>query len=66
MNNGQNKNDIKIGLTVSVVLKRNKKFGNLTKGIVADILTKSDFQAGGIKVRLKDGQIGRVQEILEP
>ena len=61
---GQNRTDIKIGTCVNIVLKCNQKNGKLTKGIVAKILTKSDFHPHGIKVILEDGQIGRVQEII--
>ena len=62
--NGQNRSDIKPGLSVAIVLKKDQRSGNLTKGIVADILTNSPFHPHGIKVRLTDGQVGRVQEIL--
>ncbi len=61
--NGQNREDIKIGQEVEVVLKENQKTGKLTRGIVADILTNSQFHPHGIKVRLEDGQVGRVQNI---
>ena len=62
--NGQNRADIKPGLKVAIVLKKDQRSGKLTEGIVADLLTNSSFHPHGIKVRLKDGQIGRVQEIL--
>ncbi len=63
--NGQNRSDIKSGLNVAIVLKKDQRSGTLTKGVVADILTNSSFHPHGIKVRLTDGQVGRVQEILE-
>ena len=63
--NGQNRADIKKGLKVNIVLKQDQRSGNLTVGIVQDILTNSSFHPHGIKVRLADGQVGRVQEILE-
>jgi uncharacterized repeat protein (TIGR03833 family) len=63
--NGQNRADIKPGLKVAIVLKKDQRSGKLTEGIVADLLTKSAFHPHGIKVRLTDGQIGRVQQILE-
>lgn len=63
--NGQNRNDIKKGLKVAIVLKQDQRSGNLTEGIVQDLLTNSSFHPHGIKVRLQDGQVGRVQEILE-
>lgn len=62
--NGQNRNDIKKGLNVLIVLKKDQRSGKTTKGVVKDILTKSNFHPHGIKVRLENGQIGRVKEIL--
>ena len=64
--NGQNRGDIKIGLEVEIVLKKDQRTGTLTRGVVADILTNSLFHPHGIKVRLKDGQVGRVQKIITP
>ena len=61
--NGQNRSDVLPGIDVNIVLKKDQKTGKLTRGIVKDILTKSSFHPHGIKVRLTDGQIGRVQEI---
>lgn len=63
--NGQNRNDIKKGLKVAIVLKQDQRSGILTEGIVQDLLTNSSFHPHGIKVRLSDGQVGRVQQILE-
>lgn len=63
--NWQNRGDIKIGLSVEVVLKEDQRTGKLTRGIVADILTSSNFHPHGIKVRLENGQVGRVQNIIE-
>ena len=62
--NGQTRSDIKPGLTVLIVLKQDQGTGKLTKGIVKDILTKSSNHPHGIKVRLMDGQVGRVKEII--
>jgi len=61
--NGQNRKDIKIGQEVEVVLKEDQKTGKLTRGIVSEILTNSSFHPHGIKVRLEDGQVGRVQNV---
>ncbi|WP_379970980.1 YwbE family protein [Ectobacillus sp. sgz5001026] len=61
--NGQNRKDITPGLSVQIVLKQDQRTGKLTSGIVKDILTNSSFHPHGIKVRLQDGQVGRVQEI---
>ena len=61
---GQSRNDIKSGLMVFIVLKKDQRTGKRTKGIVKDVLTKSSFHPHGIKVRLVDGRVGRVQEII--
>lgn len=61
--NGQNRSDVLPGMNVDIVLKKDQRTGNLTEGIVKDILTKSSFHPHGIKVRLSDGQIGRVQKV---
>ena len=62
--NGQNRSDIKPGLKVNIVLKKDQRTGNLTEGIVKDLLTNSSFHPHGIKVRLESGDVGRVKEIL--
>lgn len=61
--NGQNRKDIHPGASVEIVLKADQRTGKLTKGIVKDILTNSSTHPHGIKVRLTDGQVGRVQVI---
>jgi len=63
--NGQNRSDIYPGLEVDIILKKDQRSGKLTRGIVKDLLTSSSFHSRGIKVRLEDGQIGRVAEIVE-
>ena len=63
--NGQRREDIRPGLRVAVVLKKDQSSGRLTEGVVADILTNSSFHPHGIKVRLTDGRVGRVREIRE-
>lgn len=62
---GKTRANIKPGMLVSIVLKKDQRTGILTEGIVKDLLTSAPFHHRGIKVRLEDGQIGRVQEILE-
>jgi len=57
---GQSRKDIHPGLAVSIILKKDQRSGKLTEGIVKDILTSAPFHSRGIKVRLEDGQIGRV------
>lgn len=64
MPNRERKN-IRAGLKVAIVLKQDQRTGKRTVGIVKDLLTNSNFHPHGIKVRLTDGQVGRVQEILE-
>lgn len=61
---GTKRNNIKIGAEVEVVLKQDQPTGELTWGIVSRILTKSSSHPHGIKVRLQDGQVGRVKNIL--
>jgi uncharacterized repeat protein (TIGR03833 family) len=63
--NGQVRANIKSGMTVLIVLKQDQRTGKLTQGIVKDILTKSPNHPHGIKVRLTNGQVGRVKEIVE-
>jgi len=63
--NGQKRSNIVPGLEVDVVLKQNQRTGKLTRGIVKDILTNSPSHPHGIKVRLQDGQVGRVQNIVQ-
>ena len=62
--NGKNRDDVRAGLRVAIVLKQDQRSGKRTIGIVKDLLTNSKFHPHGIKVRLTDGQVGRVQEIL--
>jgi uncharacterized repeat protein (TIGR03833 family) len=63
--NGQNRKDIYPGLEVDIILKKDQRSGKKTRGIVKDLLTGSSFHSRGIKVRLEDGQIGRVAEIVD-
>jgi len=63
--NGQIRSQIKSGMTVLIVLKQDQRTGKLTQGIVKDILTKSPNHPHGIKVRLTNGQVGRVKQIIE-
>jgi len=63
--NGQNRSDIYPGLEVDIILKKDQRSGKRTRGIVKDLLTSSAYHSRGIKVRLEDGQVGRVVEIIE-
>ncbi|MGL5356879.1 MAG: YwbE family protein [Cetobacterium sp.] len=62
--NGKNRANIKAGIKVKVVKKEDQRTGKLTEGVVKDILTNSANHPHGIKVRLIDGTVGRVSEIL--
>lgn len=62
---GRNRDQIKPGLKVAVILKKDQRTNKTTEGIVKDLLTNSKYHPHGIKVRLEDGQVGRVAEILE-
>jgi uncharacterized repeat protein (TIGR03833 family) len=62
---GTDRSSIKIGQTVSIVLKEHQRTGELTEGIVSRILTNSKFHPHGIKVRLETGEVGRVKHIIE-
>ena len=64
MTDGQNRKDIHAGLEVAIVLKQDQRTGKLTEGIVKDILTKSATHPHGIKVRLTNGVIGRMKNVL--
>ncbi len=59
--NGQQRSDIRPGLAVVIVLKQDQRSGKLTEGIVRDILTSAPNHSRGIKVRLTDGQVGRIK-----
>ena len=63
--NGQNRSDIYPSLEVEIILKKDQRSGKRTRGIVKDLLTSSAYHSRGIKVRLEDGQVGRVAEIIE-
>jgi uncharacterized repeat protein (TIGR03833 family) len=56
--------NIKIGIEVNVVLKKDQRTGKRTRGIVKNILTSAPFHTRGIKVTLESRQVGRVQEII--
>jgi len=64
MQPNQQRLQIKPGVRVKIVLKQHQRSGTLTEGIVKDILTSSPTHPHGIKVRLTDGKVGRVQIIM--
>lgn len=61
--NGTQRAAISIGAAVEIVLKKDQRTGTLTEGVVQNILTKSSSHSHGIKVRLEDGQVGRVKNV---
>ena len=62
---GKERKFIHPGVTVDIVLKKDQRTGKLTRGVVGKVLTRSARHPHGIKVRLHDGQVGRVKKILE-
>jgi uncharacterized repeat protein (TIGR03833 family) len=62
--NGQYRKDIRPGLAVAIVLKKDQRSGRLAEGVVKDLLTSAPYHSRGIKVRLQDGQVGRVHAII--
>jgi uncharacterized repeat protein (TIGR03833 family) len=62
--NGQIRKDISLGATVDIILKADQRTGKMTRGVVKDLLTNSQTHPHGIKVRLTDWQVGRVQAII--
>jgi len=63
--NGTERKNIKSGSRVKIVQKQHQRSGQLTEGVVKDLLTNSAVHHRGIKVRLESGIIGRVQEIIQ-
>jgi uncharacterized repeat protein (TIGR03833 family) len=61
---GRIRSNLAPGREVLIVLKQDQNTGKLTRGIVKDILTRSAFHPRGIKVRLSDGKVGRVQQVV--
>ena len=62
---GQYRKSLQPGVEVHIVTKRDQPSGKLTRGVIADVLTKSSFHPHGIKVRLVSGEVGRVREVLK-
>jgi len=62
--NGQQRDSLRIGLTVEIIKKEDQRSGRRTRGVVDEILTSSLFHPHGIKVRLKGGMVGRVVAVI--
>ncbi|MDO9326384.1 MAG: YwbE family protein [Methanoregula sp.] len=65
-NEGKSRLAIQPGCTVDIIQKEDQRNGKKTRGIVQEILTNSQTHPHGIKVRLKDGRVGRVADIIKP
>lgn len=63
---GTRRSDVRPGQEVNIVRKQDQRSGRLTRGIVQELLTRSESHPHGIKVRLTSGSVGRVKEILSP
>lgn len=61
---GTKRSNIQPGMRVRIVLKQDQRSGKLTEGVVKDLLTNSSNHPHGIKVRLENGLVGRVKEII--
>jgi uncharacterized repeat protein (TIGR03833 family) len=62
---GKDRKNVKAGAEVLIVLKKDQRSGKLTRGVVKDLLTRSSYHPHGIKVRLQDGRVGRVKEVIK-
>lgn len=63
---GKNRSNIKLGMLVDIVLKKDQSTGKLTRGHVKRILTNSSIHPHGIKVMLEENDmVGRVQVICD-
>ncbi|WP_028777926.1 YwbE family protein [Shimazuella kribbensis] len=62
---GKTRSNLGPGMLVDIILKKDQRTGNRTRGVIKNLLTKSPTHPHGIKVRLEDGQVGRVIEIIE-
>jgi uncharacterized repeat protein (TIGR03833 family) len=65
MKDGKTRADIKPGMEVDIILKKDQRTGALTRGYVKRLLTSAPYHSRGIKVMLDDGEVGRVVEIID-
>ena len=63
-NDAKQRSAILPGMSVDIVTKAGQRSGKVVRGIVQEVLTNTSFHPHGIKVRLQDGQVGRVQMII--
>jgi uncharacterized repeat protein (TIGR03833 family) len=62
---GSVRKNVRPGLMVNIVMKKDQRTERLTRGVVKDVLTKSPYHPHGIKVRLETGEVGRVKEVVD-
>ena len=60
------RDDLGMGLTVEIETEGDQGTDRLTSGAIAEILTHGKRHPHGIKVRLRDGQVGRVKKVAGP
>lgn len=65
MKDGKTRADIKPGIEVDIILKKDQRTGTRTRGYVKRLLTSAPYHTRGIKVMLDDGEVGRVVEIID-
>jgi len=65
VSDGTLRSNLRPGLKVAIILKKDQRSGTLTTGVIDKLLTSAPKHTRGIKVRLTDGQVGRVQSIAE-
>jgi len=61
---GRQRTSIQSGFIVDIIQKQDQRNNKKTRGVVQEILTNSSFHPHGIKVRLKDGTVGRVTDVI--
>jgi uncharacterized repeat protein (TIGR03833 family) len=66
INQHHHRDNIKPGLNVLIVQKQDQRSGKLTSGVVDRLLTSKGTHTRGIKVKLTNGKVGRVQQIVTP
>ena len=61
---GRQRTSIQSGFIVDIIQKQDQRSNKKTRGVVQEVLTNSSFHPHGIKVRLKDGKVGRVTDVI--
>ena len=55
----------RVGDRVNIIQKKHYHTGELTTGVVREVLTRKKYHPRGHKVRLENGIIGRVQSFVD-